>query len=266
RDALTKKGDARDKELARTKDKVTKLEQANERLEKRRELEASMRAEAEAALLQHRPTQPEVERAFAQKCLVAQPKGKLSYAAIVRRMDAAPSGVDRANIKSGYWPEDDTTTMVVTGLAGRIGKCRDDLICGGLPREAVINIEPLHSAYSIVTVATSLQDKVLQTLDRLPIEIVEPAEAAVARIPSISEEGKAELSKRIALRLDNRLAANFVQQRFTAGQQLREMATKLMLPIKSREEVEALAKSGKWRKRRWKPWDKAHLSHEGPDP
>ncbi|KAJ2763260.1 hypothetical protein IWQ57_005605, partial [Coemansia nantahalensis] len=243
RDALTKKGDARDKELARTKDKVTKLEQANERLEKRRELEASMRAEAEAALLQHRPTQPEVERAFAQKCLVAQPKGKLSYAAI-----------------------DDTTTMVVTGLAGRIGKCRDDLICGGLPREAVINIEPLHSAYSIVTVATSLQDKVLQTLDRLPIEIVEPAEAAVARIPSISEEGKAELSKRIALRLDNRLAANFVQQRFTAGQQLREMATKLMLPIKSREEVEALAKSGKWRKRRWKPWDKAHLSHEGPDP
>ncbi|KAJ2704941.1 hypothetical protein H4R19_005181, partial [Coemansia spiralis] len=161
-------------------------------------------------------------------------------------MGAAPNVNARAELKSGYWPEDDATTMVVSGLAGRISKCRDDLVRGGLPREAVINIEPLHSSYSILIVATSLQEKVLPALEHLQIEIVEPAVAAVARIPGISEEGQAMLNKRIAQRLDNRLAANFVQQRFTAGQQLRETATKLAVPIKSCRDVEELAQSGEW--------------------
>ncbi|KAJ2715784.1 hypothetical protein H4R19_001013 [Coemansia spiralis] len=229
-----------------------KIKQLEATIRNLKETSAIQLANAEAQLEQYRPPQPEVEEAFAAKCLVAQPKGKLTYAAIVKRMSPT-TGPTRAALKSGYWPEDDATTMVVTGLAGRIGKCRDDLATNGLPREAVINIEPLHSSYSIVTVATSMQGQVLPALERLSVEIVEPAEAAVMNIPGISEEAKTALGKRIAQRLDNRLAANFVQQRFTAGQQLRETAMRLALPIKTYQEVEKLAQSGAWHRERTVP-------------
>ncbi|KAJ2775403.1 hypothetical protein IWQ56_000041, partial [Coemansia nantahalensis] len=215
-EAWAKKEEAHRK--AREKDQA-KIQQLEATIVGLKETMAVQLANAEAQLEQYRPPQPEVAEAFATKCVVAQPRGKLSYAAIVKRMEPT-TGATRAAVKSGYWPEDDATTMVVSGLAGRIGKCRDDLNSSGLPREAVINIEPLHSSYSIVTVATSMQAQVLPALERLSVEIVEPEDAAVARIPGISEEAKVTLGKKIAQRLDNRLAANFVQQRFTAGQQL----------------------------------------------
>ncbi|KAJ1998843.1 hypothetical protein GGI04_004825 [Coemansia thaxteri] len=110
----------------------------------------------------------EIRSDMAEKCVTSQPLGRLTYSAVLKRNGSAQSVAACREIKTNaYWPQDDVTTMVTTGMVGSIGKRRDDLTRAGLPREAVINIESLYASYSILSTPTSMQDAVMAALEKL---------------------------------------------------------------------------------------------------
>ncbi|KAJ2476842.1 hypothetical protein EV174_004799 [Coemansia sp. RSA 2320] len=191
----------------------------------------------------------EIRSDMAEKCVMSQPLGRLTYSAVLKRIGSAPSVAACREIKTNaYWPQDDVTMMVTTGMAGSIGKRRDDLTRAGLPREAVINIKSLYASYSLLSTPTSMQDAVMTALEKLNIDVVSPEDARVSNIPCLSPEGQVLKAKQTSKHLSCRLAALISGQRYTLAAQLRQISTQLELPIGSQKEVEEMAHKGTWRK------------------
>ncbi|KAJ2819631.1 hypothetical protein GGI24_004726 [Coemansia furcata] len=207
---------------------------------------------ANAPIIEHyAKCRMELQADVAAKCVTAKPKGTLTYSGILKRaIEATSSNQCREILSSTYWPQDDVTTMVTTGMAGSISKRRDILAKAGLHCEAVVNIESLYGPYSLLSTPTSMHEKVMLALERMNIDVVAAEEAKVAHLPGLSEGGKATQAKQVARRLDRSMAAQISHQRYTLVSQLRQIAGDLELPISSQEEVEDMARKGTWRKQR----------------
>ncbi|KAJ2398792.1 hypothetical protein GGI10_006542, partial [Coemansia sp. RSA 2530] len=205
----------------------------------------------------------EIHADVAAKCVTAQPKGSLTYSGILKRATAATSmNQSREILTNAYWPQDDVTTMVTTGLAGSISMRRDNLVKTGLPREAVVNIEPLYGPYSLLSTPTSMHENVMSALEKLNVDVVEAEEAKASHLPGLSTGGKLAQAKQAARRLDYSLAAQVSRQRYTLVSQLRKLAEDLDLPISPQEEVEDMARKGTWRKQR--PTGSARVNQQQP--
>ncbi|KAJ2681655.1 hypothetical protein IWW39_006274 [Coemansia spiralis] len=152
--------------------------------------------------------------------------------------------------------------MVTTGLAGSISMRRDNLVKTGLPREAVVNIEPLYGPYSLLSTPTSMHENVMSALEKLNVDVVEAEEAKASHLPGLSTGGKLAQAKQAARRLDYSLAAQVSRQRYTLVSQLRKLAEDLDLPISPQEEVEDMARKGTWRKQR--PTGSARVNQQQP--
>ncbi|KAJ2840566.1 hypothetical protein FBU31_000310 [Coemansia sp. 'formosensis'] len=187
----------------------------------------------------------------AAKCMTAKPKGTLTYSGILKHaIDATSSNQCCEILSSTYWPQDDVTTMVTTGMASSISKRWDILAKAGLHREAVVNIKSLYGPYSLLSMPTSMHEKVMLALERMNIDVVAAEEAKVTHLPGLSEGGKATQAKQVACRLNRSMAAQVSHQRYTLVSQLCQIAGDLELPISSQEEVEDMARKGTWCKQR----------------
>ncbi|KAJ2812444.1 hypothetical protein H4S07_001396 [Coemansia furcata] len=208
-------------------------------------------AEQGSLLERYKEHRSELRADVAAKCMSAQPLGSLTYSAILKKVSTASTAAQaRQIISSAYWPQDDVTTMVTTGLAGSISNRRCDLARAGLPREAVVNIESLYASYSLLSTPTSMHEQVVMALERLHVDVVTASSAKVDDLRGLSDGGKAMQAKHTSRRLNNRLAAMVSRQRFTLVSQIRQLAEEMGLPIASMEEIEDMARKGTWRKKR----------------
>ncbi|KAJ2622545.1 hypothetical protein GGI26_003144 [Coemansia sp. RSA 1358] len=193
-------------------------------------------------------TRSVLSKEIAKKSTISEMRFSLTYSAIAQRMANAPTEAERKWIKtSTFWPTDDVSTMVVTRLGGPINKRRDALIRVGLPREAIINIEPLYEIFSLLSTPTSMHEKITESLKNIHVDIVDPEAAKVAKIPGLSTNAKQRESERVAKKLTNRIATKIGFHHYVLASQLREMPAKLEIPIGTQEEVEELARTGIWR-------------------
>ncbi|KAI9504412.1 hypothetical protein BX070DRAFT_258694 [Coemansia spiralis] len=235
-------------ELAKQNSNVKSLQKKIQDTEKENQELKTKVAKLAAIADRFGDTRSVLSKEIAKKSTISEMSFSLTYSAIAQRMANAPTEAERKWIKtSTFWPTDDVSTMVVTRLGGPINKRRDALIRVGLPREAIINIEPLYEIFSLLSTPTSMHEKITESLKNIHVDIVDPEAAKVAKIPGLSTNAKQRESERVAKKLTNRIATKIGFHHYVLASQLREMPAKLEIPIGTQEEVEELARTGIWR-------------------
>ncbi|KAJ1652666.1 hypothetical protein IWQ61_007045 [Dispira simplex] len=228
-----------EKELEDYEKKLVISEDENAVLNTRvKELEATV-AHRDAELAQLVSRKLELHEEIMAKCSVIKPTGRRTYRSLLLWLTNMKTETDHDQLLDGLqWPMNDATTMVVSGLSKDVNQSTTDLVRGGLPEAAILNIEPLSPPYSLLTTPTSMHTDVLDVLTKLCVDIVDLEEAMPENQIGLSESGRDRLAKCIAQRLDERMVSCITEERYIIGHQIRQMAEKLKLPISPLEEVE----------------------------
>ncbi|KAJ1953289.1 hypothetical protein IWQ62_006028 [Dispira parvispora] len=172
----------------------------------------------------------------------AQPLTYRTWADVIRGATPAKRRLLREVLPA---PRQDLTTIVVTGVTGRISAIKGLLTESGLRKPFPINIETLHDNTTLMSFPTSMEDEFLKAADtglighqRIPVQEANKV-AHLNWTPQLKKAIGARLSKRVA---------EFWYRRPMLHTQITQWMEALELPILSNEEMIEHARMARYKK------------------